>query len=904
MESSLRGRFAPPLREFEPVLPEALESLTTMIELPKLVAVCAPPGYGKTVLLSILYEHQKALARQLAWVTLDDRDRSAHTVIALIQTALSAGTANAFSPSSNETLGDADVALSRLLEALAQLTTPTLVFVDNLHFCTDPRIGAFIDSLVFATPSAFRIVVSSTSRLPIDVTRAKLDFGARFVGEQLLSFDVDRVRKLFHTAGGTRPSEGLAERIVARTEGWPAAVRLLLVLTQSGADVEAAIEQFSGEQEDIALVLTRRILADFSSEQVGFLCELSLLRDFSVELAASITGERNAAQWITHLTDRNLLVFPLDSGRRWLRMHTLLRQFLLAEGRIRLTSQRRGIVLENAARWHATQGDYATAIDLALEVPAYSLASDYLKRSSQSLVGNQGRLLQFIGWVEPLIASGTKIDLDTHAWYIWALCFSLKYEAAQRSIESFDLRLETEHLSVTEASDFQKRLGLLRVVVSIYLDRLDIAREVAAIWLSNSSGQDALSVATVATGAAIADIAGYDYLSARASMTLASGAVERSESPYGRAWVACIQACIELAQGYPLEANRILTRNRPSALAALGAEAGVMSTIDFVQSRVMLDLGLRADAGVAAQRALQRSSQHGVTETARHGLAACISLWDGSAESIWSPSALAPIARSHGTRLVRLLDSLVVRRLVQFGRLDEARSLAERGNWERRALPSWVASEQIEVVLAHIALDAANGRAHKALASIETRLQSAKKHSMWRDVVELELMASATHARQGKERLALRHLSQAIVIAARCHLFGPFDDHRVNVERILGVYADREFGFTVHDQMAFLSQQRQLGSLLRDPSTGVHIKVGVQSLSSPSDFAPLDTLTPRELEFLEFLTQGLNNQQIADRIGLSVATVKWHLYNLYGKLAVKNRSAALAAARTMGITAR
>jgi LuxR family maltose regulon positive regulatory protein len=50
---------------------------------------------------------------------------------------------------------------------------------------------------------------------------------------------------------------------------------------------------------------------------------------------------------------------------------------------------------------------------------------------------------------------------------------------------------------------------------------------------------------------------------------------------------------------------------------------------------------------------------------------------------------------------------------------------------------------------------------------------------------------------------------------------------------------------------------------------------------------------------LELLDKGLSNQQIADRVNLSVPTVKWHFYNLFAKLEVKNRSAALAKARTL-----
>uniref|UniRef100_UPI0038BC63B4 response regulator transcription factor n=1 Tax=Aromatoleum toluclasticum TaxID=92003 RepID=UPI0038BC63B4 len=52
---------------------------------------------------------------------------------------------------------------------------------------------------------------------------------------------------------------------------------------------------------------------------------------------------------------------------------------------------------------------------------------------------------------------------------------------------------------------------------------------------------------------------------------------------------------------------------------------------------------------------------------------------------------------------------------------------------------------------------------------------------------------------------------------------------------------------------------------------------------------------------LGFLDSGLSNQEIADRLGLTVGTVKWHLHNLFMKLRVRNRSAAIFKAKRAGL---
>ncbi len=63
----------------------------------------------------------------------------------------------------------------------------------------------------------------------------------------------------------------------------------------------------------------------------------------------------------------------------------------------------------------------------------------------------------------------------------------------------------------------------------------------------------------------------------------------------------------------------------------------------------------------------------------------------------------------------------------------------------------------------------------------------------------------------------------------------------------------------------------------------------------------IEPLSEREIEVLQLIAEGLTNSEIADRLYLSLNTVKVHTRNIYGKLGVNNRTQAGTKARTLGI---
>jgi DNA-binding CsgD family transcriptional regulator len=74
-----------------------------------------------------------------------------------------------------------------------------------------------------------------------------------------------------------------------------------------------------------------------------------------------------------------------------------------------------------------------------------------------------------------------------------------------------------------------------------------------------------------------------------------------------------------------------------------------------------------------------------------------------------------------------------------------------------------------------------------------------------------------------------------------------------------------------------------------------------ESLAEHRDELEIPLLTPRELEVLALATQGLAAKEIAEQLTIGGATVRTHFENIYPKLGVSDRAAAVAAAMRLGL---
>lgn len=114
---------------------------------------------------------------------------------------------------------------------------------------------------------------------------------------------------------------------------------------------------------------------------------------------------------------------------------------------------------------------------------------------------------------------------------------------------------------------------------------------------------------------------------------------------------------------------------------------------------------------------------------------------------------------------------------------------------------------------------------------------------------------------------------------------------RISLDVYLGIIAIGCISLGIYAGLQFQSKRRLREAALPLTLRSTKPMVGRFNLSAES------SLSTRELEVLQYIAAGHSNKEIADRMYVSINTVKTHTSNIYNKLDVKRRTQAVEKAR-------
>jgi len=328
---------------------------------PPVISVVAPPGYGKTTLLAQWAEHRRT---RVAWVSLDDRDNDPTVLMTYIAVALDR--VEPLAPSVFRALavpGMGGAAVPRLMAAIASMTEPIGLVLDQAEVVINPQCLDVVTALALGLPPGSQLAVSSRHRLPLPLARLRAQGGIHEVGVTDLAMGRRYARSLFDGAG-LKVTEAELTDVLGRTEGWPAGLYLAALAMNAGSRERRLGACFTGDDRFMGDYLRSEFLDRVSRADVRFLTRTSVLDRLSGPLCDAVLDSRGSARTLAHLENRNLLVVPLDHRRQWYRYHQLFRELLHAE-LVQREPEMVARLHSRAAAWFESNGMPETAIEHA-----------------------------------------------------------------------------------------------------------------------------------------------------------------------------------------------------------------------------------------------------------------------------------------------------------------------------------------------------------------------------------------------------------------------------------------------------------------------------------------------------------------------------------------------------------
>jgi LuxR family maltose regulon positive regulatory protein len=187
---------------------------------------------------------------------------------------------------------------------------------------------------------------------------------------------------------------------------------------------------------------------------------------------------------------------------------------------------------------------------------------------------------------------------------------------------------------------------------------------------------------------------------------------------------------------------------------------------------------------------------------------------------------------------------------------------------------------------------------------LERLWADAEAKGRWRTVLETLILRALAQGAHRDTRGALGTLAHALELAQPEGYVRLFADEGAPMAHLLITVVDAYSQKRIVMPDAALAYARYLLEVLRSPDGGATVSHGIVQApeGAPRDAtAPplLDPLTAREVDVLRLLAEGATNAAIAEKLVVTVGTVKKHVFNICSKLGVQNRTQAVARARAL-----
>ncbi|AOE87337.1 LuxR C-terminal-related transcriptional regulator [Pseudomonas sp. TCU-HL1] len=858
----------------------------------RLLMLSAPAGFGKSS-LAIEFCESLPPGWQSLWLSLSLRDCDPGRFLERLLEGL-----RQFYPGlGDEALGHLKMRqrhqpfafeqwLDGLLDEVAarlDADQPLLLVLDDYHLAQNAVLDRCLQFLLNHLPDGWVLLVTSRQRPDWHLARLRLSRHLLELNEQDLRLTEDECLALLHSQGAKLEDEDL-DGLLQRSEGWVAGLRLWLLAGQgapAGPDVEQGAH---GDESLIREYLLEEVIERQPPDVQAFLYETARFERFCAELCDAARESHDSAAILRHLQAHQVFLVPLDEQGQWFRYHHLFSDLLRARAS---TSRAPSGMHLRACRWFSARGLLDEAVEQALRAGQPDVAASLVQNlSEEQLLANQN-IAMLLRWKMDLPDSLLSSTPRLIVLYSLALGLACQLDAAEElagnlarflpapdAVQQRSLLVQwqaisgliargrgdidraehfcTEALGALQPENYGQRHLSLSLLGNIALVRGDL-------WRARSLNREALEMAQRGANPLFEALVHYD----RARVLQVRGELLRSQAEVQQGLdrlrgVAIPRACVARARLMLYQGYLLSVRMQPQAARA-SLQAGI------AEARACRDISLLighcALAGLEGREGRFAAAFAQLAEAER-----LMHIWD-----------VPPIYY-----LAMITLSKCELWLAQ-GQLELAEAwlprLAETYSGEQAAAaPEFHPQLPFYIELQLAALARAQGR----LVDAELRLRALMEKAEGQGALHVALMARlqlVALLRAVRERDAVALLDRALESLAGGSLL-PY----------------REL---LEQQPQWLREQ--LATRSPDAVRELFERLPGAEMAPPVEVGTAEALSSRELAVLQLIAQGCSNQEISERLFISLHTVKSHARHINSKLGVERRTQAVARAKALGL---
>lgn len=849
------------------------ERLLNLDEGQPILVAEAPSGYGKTCLartwLTLAPEGTESIYISLGTGSLDPT-----AFIDQLSLSLSGESPQLHKAPFNES-ANREEAFARLAEKLNDRRQPLWLILDDAHHLANSPSRTYLQRLLQGASDRLRIFITmQPTALDVGLGNLTAQDKVQWINAETLAMTRQEIEGLAKLRGVELQTEQL-NWLLQATEGWPALVQLALATPLTRCSIQSKAVTASGPLREY---IYERFLTILDSSERDALWTLACVGSAPLTLLRSICAVEPEVS-LSRLSTLGIVQDENHSGVQFFRLHPLIREAalrLLATERYH--SKRKHQLA--AAQWYSQQGYGAEAVSLLLDI-----GSDQLKQSLATLLDlapllifDHGQHYTMINLVERWEHVAQKSDPTLDSMAAWALIFMRRFDEANTRIS------RCAAIPIVAST-----VLLQKAAMSALQDDYESGGRLAFEWLEQANHETPFYTGTAWTVygfnlKCVGDIAG-----TKAALFEAHTAFSKTQSNYGITWTYLVGTLALIKFGRHRDALAEIERGHASVREA-ATQSSQHPMLNGLEAYLRYERNELSAARSALNNSLHLLPEQGIVDTIVLGFTAAARLRAAEGDLGSALDILAEGERCGSQReFQRLSLSLAAERallLVRSGATSEAiYTLKHAGIFLERVGSSGVIVDR--AIRLHARISLAEGDHRRVRNLVAPLLMHARSANQRYKLCELLMLQALVEDLIGNEKVSFDMVREALEIGSAESYMRMFLDEGAELHGLLRRWLASKS----------TSNQKRPETNLALAILSIVDHAPSQSKESPAGL--IEPLNKRELQILSLLDHGLSNAEIGARCFVVEGTVKWHLHNLYGKLGVRSRTAALRAARAL-----